>query len=231
MKTTSFVPDEIQYPAQQSRVLTAMDFPSGYWGHSERSALASYLYGHNTTMEKTRHTPNLYPTERGICFILTGVSGARAYTERLIPQMADGTRFYNPKGVNMGDFCWVARHASNPIQWVITEGPMDAARAYQCGYSAISILGANFTEARADLIKRILSEQVGMQAVYIPDSDGPGCRALQRLTNHRVFVPIMFLPMPVKDLSDLTDRQAKDFLSWSMRSTSPCTYQAQGVDL
>ncbi len=210
----SYPRNDEQYPVTKSRNLGWKDFPVKLKGTPDE-ALLEYLRDHNISYDSLLHVPNVYATDVGICFMVVNKDRKIAYTLRYTKPRADMSRFFNPSGVNLGDFIWWTDNPGNTRDLVIVEGVMDSVRVYNAGYSAISILGSNLTEARAELIRIAIAKYPRRRVLYIPDNDGPGVAALAKFVRHRLYIPWSLLPLGVKDVSELLDFELTDLLHGS----------------
>ena len=208
----AYPPDLAQQPVGQARVLKEKDFPRGTNGKYSRPIKLYLQDRHATTMDMQR-CPCVYPTQTGLIFKTTNEKLDKAWTIRYIPpDLTTGQRFGFPVGVDMSTHLFYLHNRDNPFRLVVVEGVFDAVRCYLAGYSSISILGSNLTQSRADYIKNIIREGGITSAVYVPDNDGPGHVAIRRLSDTRLLIPILFLPVGMKDCSSLNKKELKEFL-------------------
>lgn len=193
------------------RILQYKDYPKRIKMIS--SEILDYFDSHNIPCEKVMTDENSYVTEGAITFLTHGRS-TNAYQLRYCPprlRYGRMLRFDIPSGIDMGDHLYFTSQGER-AGVIIVEGSTDALAAYAHGYTGISLLGANLTEARAEMLKRILGliattedniSRSRLPFVFIPDNDREGQQAVRRLTQYSVGLKVAQLPLGAKDLCDL----------------------------
>lgn len=212
-----------QYPRHlgepgKHRVLQYRDYPKrANWIVPE---VLDYFYTHNIPCDRIMTEENSYVTDGAICFLTHGRK-TNAYQLRYCPSRMRYNRmlrFDIPSGIDMDDHLYYTS-VGKRAGIVIVEGSADALAAYSHGYTGISLLGANLTEARALMLKEVLAafalacgQKYGNGAVFIPDNDSQGAKSIERMARYNVGVKVARLPLAAKDLCDLEYDEREQFL-------------------
>ena len=208
------------------RILTYKDYPKRTSNLAPE--ILSYLADHNIPLDGLAGEEHSYVTDGAITFLTHGKT-TNAYQLRYCPprvRYGKLLRFDIPSGIDMDDHLYyttVGRR--NGV--IIVEGSADALAVYSHGYTGISLLGANLTEARAHMLKTLLahtrhllstkenvwlSEDKVCPVVFIPDNDPQGQKAVGRMSQYNVGVRVAQLPLGAKDLCDLEYNDREEFL-------------------
>lgn len=203
MVQMSEYPDYKKPPTKQ---LTVSDFPRRAPSYSKSAR--HYLAQHHVFMEPLPES--IYPTERGICYVMTGP--VMCFQERITFQHWP-MRFWSPAGSPLGRVLYVpAAHAKQKPVFVV-EGLTDALCVWQSGYNAVSLVGAKVSEEQMTLLRTLGKTH---KLILIPDNDEAGeqCgRTLQR----ELTITVKRLPSQYKDVCDLTSDYKATFLAGCVR--------------
>ena len=187
----------------QPRTLKLSDFPEQRTEGWTSEAL-EYWEQHHITPPLQRDT--VYPTYRGICFVLYGGLG---YQERVF----DGDlRWLYPVNVDVSGMLYVPTIGDEEEneELFVVEGTTDAMAINQSGHRSAAILGTMLTSARAKLLKELIYDP--KQVYYIPDNDEPGLAMVDRLVCFGLPVKIRYLPTGIKDICELYRQARQMFL-------------------
>lgn len=191
-----------------TRSLSIADFPKRHdrWTYST----LLYLRDHHIETTFLEKIDNVYPTDRGICYLL---DGEMCYQERITDTVSFPARFYAPPGAPIGN-CVFAPHLGaawvNPLYpslVILTEGTTDALAVAQHGVQAIALMGAKPGAERMGVLRHLVA---GRTPVLIPDNDVPGLELAHRLRSFNIGVRM--LPRHAKDICDLNRMEQSDFL-------------------
>lgn len=207
-----------QYPVEKSKQVHPVVVPKNIGYKTLSPDLLDYLKERHVSPNLFTVIPGVYQSKAGLVFVLRNVDNVLAYTERLLPPVWNTyfnteQRFRNPVGINIGEYVWHTVNFNGSDTLIITEGVFDAVKAYLAGFSVLSILGSNLTPDRVELINKLVEYFAYRSVIYIPDNDGPGLAVIKRLSQHRLYVPVMFLPPEYKDLGKMPMDEVVSFLA------------------
>jgi 5S rRNA maturation endonuclease (ribonuclease M5) len=195
------------------------EFPkrTNEWGGPD----VAYFKEHGIKLKDVMGLDSIYPTEKGLCFLLVGMNGRSAYQERLTVSWT-GSRWCNPSNVNLSGFVYkpwsLAYNIPESTDHVfIVEGSTDALRLHTLGYLAIGILGVSIPKERVEVVEYLCSKlnticNKKVRAVLIPDNDGPGESLVRRLVTKIPTLGVSRLPHTVKDVCDMKRSELCIFL-------------------
>ena len=147
----------------------------------------------------------MYPTERGICFLL---SGSLTFQERVNTP----DRWNNPGGVPSAGAYFVPMTPTAAFRdLVLVEGPTDALRLWaEYGLDAAAYLGTFIPDARLENLRRIKPNAVFW---IIPDNDGPGFFGLRKLMKEFPAARVLWLPSQYKDVCAVPKQELSRLLA------------------
>lgn len=176
------------------RTLTLADFPTRIATWSPSSVY--YLRSHHISPDPALKMTSVYPTVRGICFVLTPVL---CFQERITARDTM-LRFYNPVGSPIGKAVFVPAPIPDDARVVfLVEGVTDALAVHQSGAAVISVVGANVTTEQLHLVNHMTH---GRRVIMLPDNDGAGAECVATLVRE-LSVRVQYLPPQWKDVCDL----------------------------
>lgn len=187
------------------RLLKLSDFPPALQDGYILSAL-KYWDQHYIDVTSLSHISTVYPTRRGICWVLYGGLG---YQERLTITGVT-QRFIFPLGVDVSGMVYMPNPENANEELIITEGTTDALAVEQVGFRAVSILGTMLTTQRVRLLQSLVRNS--QRVFYIPDNDGPGLSAINRLIRAGLPVKVRYLPDTAKDLCNMVPAARATYL-------------------
>lgn len=189
------------YKKTEPRALTIADFPERALSYP-RSA-RYYLSAHHVFVSALPKT--VYPTERGICFVMSGP--ALCFQERITVKSSP-LRFWSPAGAPLGKVLYVpAPLSAEPRPVYVVEGLTDAVAVFQSGFDTVSLIGAKVSDEQLQLLYGL-----GRKLILIPDNDEAGeqcCKTLQR----ELSIQSRHLPSQYKDICDLPVDYRQSFLA------------------
>jgi len=150
---------------------------------------------------------NVYPTAKGVCYLLSGGS----YQER-ITEPGAYVRFDTATGEGNGAIYVPSYDVSSFVRrtdtvW-ITEGPADTLALGQAGLSSVAMLGSAITPDKVQRVERLYPR---CTLYYVMDTDSAGWTGYHLATQYatRTVRPAM-LPLGVKDFCSVAvfDRAA-----------------------
>lgn len=193
----------LEYPDKPKktfkRSLRLSDFPAKATAYNQ--AAREYFTGRELTPGYLKSLSTIYPTRRGICFVLHGAMG---FQERVFN---DPRRYVYPTGAGMASAVFMPEpdHIGNEL--ILVEGSCDALAIGQLGLRALSYLGTWIPEERLKTIAKEIRDPG--KVLIIPDNDAPGQHGLRQLAMAFPGARAIMLPWGVKDVCDLSHDQRR----------------------
>lgn len=183
-----------EYKRGEARELKLSDFPKKLPAFT--LATLGYLRAHHVSPTPLLSLPTVYPTARGICFVLTGP--VLCFQER-ITEKHSHIRFHSPGGSQVGKCVYQPLAFTDSQTVFIVEGLTDALAVQQSGGNVVSLVGAKLASDQLALLRRMLA---GRKAVILPDNDEAGEACVRDLVRE-ISVQVKRLPSQYKDVCDL----------------------------
>lgn len=203
--TNSEYPD---YKKQETRTLTIADFPARVKHYS--AASIHYWKQHHIDINSVKSEQTVYPTERGICFIMRG---AVCFQERITLSNWP-LRFWSPAGAPLGKVLYAPGSLFDIDKPVfVVEGLTDALAVHQSGYQAVALVGAKVSEQQLVMLKTM---SVTKRLILIPDNDEAGEQCTKTLVKE-LPIAVRYLPSQYKDVSDIDISFRNSFLAGAIR--------------
>lgn len=196
--------DYPEYKKAEPRDIHVSDFPLkvARWTR----ATEHYFVNHHIDITSLSEVPTLYPTARGICFVMTG---SRLCFQERITDSHSPLRFWSPPGSPLGQVLYRPCPFSDHSTVFVVEGLTDALAVSQSGHNVVSVIGAKVSEYQLGLLYAL---SVNRELVLVPDNDEPG-EQCANLLQRELPLRVLHLPSRYKDICDLTSDQRLAFLN------------------